>query len=301
MKKCPFCAEEVQDEAIVCKHCGRDIDPDRVAALSARISRSPASNHSTGLAPASQQTSDVPREAVPPIHASNTRKLRTVWRTAIPIGLVAALLAAVPRLLSVSTAYELASEDPSAVLYARGQLQDLVFHFFTNWTIWSLLLALLLTIWRRAKARAAAAILVLISILSAIVYLPEVAGQLSNLRTMASALTPDVRDTVVKGTSTPIHPSSGAMTLTAQRASIGATRTANRAMGNAAATAYYWLNETVWAPWPATLRAACGTPGPVTPGVFPSPYLVCASRHTYDRSLIYATLTAEASASSQAP
>ncbi len=88
MKKCPVCAEEIQDEAIKCRHCGEVVIDGDLRELCFRVSRLSESEAEVQLAllPAGQRerfhaafralgyNSPQAREAPPPISGGTTLK-----------------------------------------------------------------------------------------------------------------------------------------------------------------------------------------------------------------------------------
>jgi len=133
MKKCPYCAEEIQDEAIVCRYCGHDLKPPEPKLGEELVT--PVAKRA--------QPAQTPETVTKEDSSGQTWRKdssRWGWKAAVLIGLSLGVLGSIPALVELMTISKLADEGKLAdALIFRSAIQNLAFHFCANAVIWALI------------------------------------------------------------------------------------------------------------------------------------------------------------------
>lgn len=119
MKTCPYCAEEIQDAAIVCRYCGRDLIPESQVSSQGAVSSSPV-----------QAAPVIPRPSHEPVAPAKKRKTSYWGIGCLALLLIFLLLVLIGTCADEPSQVRSATPPKQTVLFA--QQQGVPVHFEPN-------------------------------------------------------------------------------------------------------------------------------------------------------------------------
>lgn len=129
---CPNCGKQIMEAAHFCIHCGQ-----KLSSLAIPHSRSSDIRPSTPLSELDSETNNQPV------------KKSSYLVQSIILGLVLAILAALPRLSDLNGAIQGAAQGLVPLSVLRSEENDLIVHFITNWIIWTVVANLVFRLIKR--------------------------------------------------------------------------------------------------------------------------------------------------------